>query len=72
MELENRCTELEQYSRKNTHKIEGIPESPDEKTFHTVLDVCDNLKLDHPMQLDGIDNIVTVLEENQLMASPGG
>ena len=56
VELENRCTELEQYSRKNTLKIEGIPESQDENTFHKVLDVCDNLKLDPPMQLDDIDN----------------
>ena len=56
VELESRCTELEQYSRKNTLKIEGIPEYPDENTFNTVLDVCGNLKLDPPMQLDDIDN----------------
>ena len=56
MELESRCTELEQYSRKNTLKIEGISEFPDENTFNTVLDVCGNLKLDPPIQLDDIDN----------------
>ena len=49
-------TELEQYSRKKTLKIEGIPETNDEDTFDTVLDVCNTLKLDPPMELNDIDN----------------
>ena len=56
LELQIRCTELEQYSRKNTLKIEGIQESPDENPFDTVLDVCDKLKLDPPIALTDIDN----------------
>ena len=55
-DLEHRVTELEQYSRIKSLKIEGIPEINDEDTFETVLDVCQNLKLDPPMELNDIDN----------------
>ena len=56
-DLENRVTELEQYSWKKALKIEGIPETNDEDTFDTVLDVRKTLKLDPPMELNDIDNI---------------
>ena len=58
LELQIRCTELEQYSRKNTLKIEGIQESPDENPFDTVLDVCDKLKLDPPIALTDIREVL--------------
>ena len=56
LDLENRLTDLEQYSRKNTLKIEGIEETNDENTFDTVLDVCKKLNVDPPIELKDIDN----------------
>ena len=60
LELQIRCTELEQYSRKNTLKIEGIQESPDDNPFDTVLDVCHKLKLHPPIELTDIYNFPRV------------
>ena len=56
LDLEIRCTELEQYTRKNTLKIEGVVEPTDEDPFQTVLDLCSDLKLDPPIQIEDIDN----------------
>ena len=56
LDLEIRCPELEQYTRKNTLKIEGAEEPTDEEPFQTVLDLCSDLKLDPPIQIEDIDN----------------
>ena len=56
LDLENRLTDLEQYSRKNTLKIEGIEETNDENTFDTVLNICEKLNVDPPIELKDIDN----------------
>ena len=42
--------------KKKSLKIEGIPESNDEDTFDTVLDVGKNLQLETPMEWNDIDN----------------
>ena len=56
LDLENRLTDLEQYSRKNTLKIEGIEETNDENTFDTVLNICEKLNVDPSIELKDIDN----------------
>ena len=69
-DLENRCTELEQYTRKKTLKIEGVEEKSDEDPFQTVLALCDGMKLDHPMQIEDIDNCHRVGREQPADGRP--
>ena len=45
-DLHLRLIELEQYSRKNVLKMEGIEERDEEDTFNTVMDLSTSLKLD--------------------------
>ena len=56
LDLENRLTDLEQYSRKNTLSIEGLEETNDENTFDTLLNTCEKLNVDPPIELKDIDN----------------
>lgn len=56
-ELAERCDDLEQYSRKNSIRISGIPETENENAFNLVLQVCnDKIKLDPPLLLSEISN----------------
>ena len=69
-DLENSCTELEQYTRKSTLKIEGVEEKSDEDPFQTALAVCDGMKLDPPMQIEDIDNCHRVGREQPADGRP--
>ena len=51
--LDNRCDELEQYSRRNILRVTGIPENRDEDTDKHILDVCKSLSLN--LDLKDID-----------------
>ena len=56
-ELQERCDDLEQYSRKNSIRISGIPETQDENPFKIVMEVCNKkLNLKSPLQLSEISN----------------
>ena len=56
-ELQERCDDLEQYSRKNSIQISGIPETQDENPFKIVMEVCNKkLNLKSPLQLSEISN----------------
>ena len=64
-DLQLRVVELEQYSRKNCLKIEGIEERADEDSFDTVMDLAQSLELDPPLQIEDIDNCHRVGNPNQ-------
>ena len=64
-DLEERCVELEQYSRKNCVKIEGIEEREHEDTFNTVMDLSRSVELDPPLRDGDIDNCHRVGAGNQ-------
>ena len=56
-DLEVKCDALEQYTRKRSLRIDGMPEQPDENSHEVVLDVCNNvLQLQPPVLLQDIDN----------------
>ena len=56
-ELNDRCDDLKQYSRKNSLRISGVPEKKDEDVFSIVLDISKNqLKLDPPIRREDISN----------------
>ena len=69
-DLENRCIELEQYTRKKTLEIAGVEEKPGVDPFLTVLALCDGLKLDPPMQIEDIDNCYHVGREQPADGRP--
>ena len=56
--IRERCDELEQYSRKNSIRISGIPQNPNaDDTFAIVLNVCNKImKVDPPVRLEDISN----------------
>ena len=57
-DIRERCDELEQYSRKNSIRISGIPQNPNaDDTFAIVLNVCNKImKVDPPVRLEDISN----------------
>lgn len=54
--LEEKNDELEQYTRRNSLRITGIPESEEEDCYKRVLDIANNtLELDPPLTIQDID-----------------
>ena len=55
--LEERCDDLEQYSRKDSIRIFGLPEIPDENPYDSVTWLCNTqMKLKPPLTLGEISN----------------
>lgn len=55
-ELHSKDDELEQYTRRNSLRISGIPETPDENCYGKALSLAnDQLKLNPPLTLSDID-----------------
>ena len=53
--LELQCDDLEQYSRRNSLRIEGIPERKDEDLVSTVMGVLDAMNLEPVVTIDSIN-----------------
>ena len=55
--LEERCDDLEQYSRKDSIRIFGLAEPHDENPFDSVTFLCNTqMKINPPVQIDEIGN----------------
>ena len=55
--LELQCDDLEQYSRRNSLRIEGIPERKDEDVVGTVMGVLNAMHLEPGVTIDSIDRV---------------
>ena len=65
-DVEDRLDEHEQYSRRNTLRVSGVPEEPNESIDGKILSIFNNrLSLDPPMIIDDIDRIHRVGKPDQ-------
>ena len=65
-DVEDRLDEYEQYSRRNTLRVSGVPEEPNESIDGKILPIFNTrLSLDPPMIIDDIDRIHRVSKPDQ-------